>query len=527
MKSWRSNFSVHGIIHALLLCASVSALAALPRGHVFFQSDFEGPDDLNPWSGRKQVETGHQSARSLCVENRGASKSGASASLTLPAEAMRGHVVQVSAWVKAQDVSAKPNPWNGVKLMLVIQTPEGPEYPQAPLGVGSFDWQQAVYQARIPTNATKITLIAGMEQVTGKVWFDDVKISVYRAMRTDVPAPVAGPMHKGHALPRLRGAMVAPNLTEASLLIFGQEWNANVIRWQLIRHGKPGAPSSLEDYDAWLDGQLNKLDEVLGWCARAKVLVVVDLHSPPGGKSTTSGYVGSDDRLFTDRKVQDKFVAVWERITKKYRGNPWIWGFDLANEPVEDFVAEDCDDWQALAERAGKAVRALDPDRTLIVEPSKWGGPDGLRDFLPINVSKVVYSVHMYLPGEFTHQGVHRKDAPPVEYPGQIGGKRWDKAELERALQPVVDFQKRFNVQIYMGEFSAIRWAPNQSAHRYLKDVIDIFEAHDWDWSYHAFREWSGWSVEHTEDPQNNQPAAQPTERQKLLQSWYAKNQKP
>ena len=101
------------------------------------------------------------------------------------------------------------------------------------------------------------------------------------------------------------------------------------------------------------------------------------------------------------------------------------------------------------------------------------------------------------------------------------------KAELERALHPVVDFQKRFNVQIYMGEFSAIRLAPNQSAHRYLKDVIDIFEAHDWDWSYHAFREWSGWSVEHTEDPQNNQPAAQPTERQKLLQSWYAKNQKP
>jgi len=42
---------------------------------------------------------------------------------------------------------------------------------------------------------------------------------------------------------------------------------------------------------------------------------------------------------------------------------------------------------------------------------------------------------------------------------------------------------------MYIGEFSAIRWAPDGSAYRYLKDLIDVFEAHGWDWSYHAFRE--------------------------------------
>lgn len=35
-------------------------------------------------------------------------------------------------------------------------------------------------------------------------------------------------------------------------------------------------------------------------------------------------------------------------------------------------------------------------------------------------------------------------------------------------------------------------------ADRYLADVIDLFEEYGWDWSYHAFREWAGWSVEHT-----------------------------
>ncbi|NTU80980.1 MAG: leucyl aminopeptidase, partial [Chloroflexales bacterium] len=54
-------------------------------------------------------------------------------------------------------------------------------------------------------------------------------------------------------------------------------------------------------------------------------------------------------------------------------------------------------------------------------------------------------------------------------YPGEIAGKTWDQARLESALQPAIDFQKKYNVQIYIGEFSAIRWAPDNSAYRYLR----------------------------------------------------------
>jgi len=82
-------------------------------------------------------------------------------------------------------------------------------------------------------------------------------------------------------------------------------------------------------------------------------------------------------------------------------------------------------------------------------------------------------------------------------------------------------------VHMYIGEFSAIRWAPDNSAQRYLRDVIDIFEANDWDRTYHAFREWDGWSVEHGADRKDRQRTANPTDRQKLLKSWCAKNQKP
>jgi hypothetical protein len=132
----------------------------------------------------------------------------------------------------------------------------------------------------------------------------------------------------------------------------------------------------------------------------------------------------------------------------------------------------------------------------------------------------------MYVPGAFTHQGVFG-ESKPVVYPGEAEGKHWDKAQLEAALKPVIDFQKAYNAHIYMGEFSAIRWAPDNSACRYIKDVIDICEAHDWDWTYHAFREWDGWSVEHGADRNDHSPAKTPTDREQLLKSWFAKNQKP
>jgi aryl-phospho-beta-D-glucosidase BglC (GH1 family) len=338
---------------------------------------------------------------------------------------------------------------------------------------------------------------------------------------------MAGPRFKGHNLPRLRGAMVGPRIDETGLRVLGQDWNANLIRWQLIRHGRPGQPGSLADYDDWLEGELRRLDAALPHCERYGLLVALDLHSPPGGKATVSGYIGSDDRLFTDRSVQEKFVEVWRRLATRYRHAKAIWGYDLANEPVEDHVEDGCDDWHALAERAARAIRAIDPERAIICEAPPWGSPESLAEFAPLAVSNVVYSVHMYVPAEFTHQGVHRPTDQPVFYPGTIRGKHWDKAALRAVLQPVVDFQRAYNVHIYIGEFSAIRWAPGDSARRYLQDVIELFEEHEWDWSYHAFREWQGWSVEHGPDRQDTRPAAAPTDRQKLLREWFARNQKP
>ena len=315
--------------------------------------------------------------------------------------------------------------------------------------------------------------------------------------------------------------MVSPNVDEESLRVFGVEWNANVIRWQLVRWSSPSTDLDLRAYDEWLEEQLSKLDAALPLCEKYGLHVVVDLHSAPhGGPESGKG-------LFTDPACQEKFVANWKGIARRYKDSKVVWGYDLVNEPMEYAVAEDVADWQELAERTAKAIREIDPHHAIIVECPGGGNPWGFVRFNPIDVANVVYSAHMYLPHTFTHQGVYDDWEKKYHYPGEIDGTAWDKAQLEAALKPVIDFQENYGVHMYIGEFSAIRWAPDNSAYRYLRDLIDIFEEHGWDWTHHAFREWNGWSVEHGPDRENTKRADVPTDRQQLLCEWLAKNEKP
>ena len=181
-------------------------------------------------------------------------------------------------------------------------------------------------------------------------------------------------------------------------------------------------------------------------------------------------------------------------------------------------------DWRELAIATIQRIRAIDSEHAIILEGAPWGGPGALVDLEPVPFDKIVYSFHMYEPGTFTHQNVYY-DVAPVSYPGVIDGKMWDKSQLRLNMKRVLDWQRAYNVHIYVGEFSAIRWAPGNSAYEYLRDVIDIFEENEWDWAYHAFREWPGWSVEHTGDKYNTQHSPIPTNRQILLMDWFKKNQ--
>ena len=82
-------------------------------------------------------------------------------------------------------------------------------------------------------------------------------------------------------------------------------------------------------------------------------------------------------------------------------------------------------------------------------------------------------------------------------------------------------FQKKHNCRIYVGEFSAAIWAPG--AEKYLADCISLFEEFGWDWTYHAFREATVWSLEH-EGTQSNRRLSLDNPRLQVLKNGWANN---
>ena len=141
------------------------------------------------------------------------------------------------------------------------------------------------------------------------------------------PADDSDPIFKGHSLPRLRGAMVSPGIAPESLHVLGQDWKANLIRFQLIRSGRAGQTSAPGQYDTWLEGELKRLDALLPLCEKYGLLVVVDLHSPPGGKLTAGGYFGSDrqdTRPTASPTERQRLLCDWFARNQKPGGSPAV-----------------------------------------------------------------------------------------------------------------------------------------------------------------------------------------------------------
>jgi aryl-phospho-beta-D-glucosidase BglC (GH1 family) len=417
-------------------------------------------------------------------------------------------------------------------MMLVLDGPGGKKWLQHDGIQGTFDWKEIAFIAAIPEDITEAMLMLGMENTTGTVWFDDIKMTVIGKKPTRPADKPTAPAYKGHELPRLRGVMIQPDsFKQDDLDLLAGKWKANHVRWQLLWNGFPNGPAdtaTVEEFDAWIDKQCEQLDKMLPELERYGVRVTLDLHTPPGGRLPQDQ--GSAMRMFQEKKFQDAFVAVWQKLARKYKDTKMIWCYDILNEAVEGEMSGEAGilPWRELALKTSKEIRKIDPVKAIVIEPAPWGSPDALEwlePFDPKEMPNVVYSVHMYQPHKFTHQGVYDTEMSLV-YPGKIDGKDWDKEQIRKSLQVVKDFAADYGVAIYIGEFGSIRWAPENSSYRYLKDCIEIFEEEGWDWAYHAFREWDGWSVEHSSDKNDRQRVTELTDRELLLRSWFEKNER-
>ena len=437
----------------------------------------------------------------------------------------RGSTLGFRIRARAKDVSIPPRVYNGVKFMLNYVDGNGLEHWHNISGVaGSFDWKELVFSAPVSATAGTGLVKLGLQESSGEVEFDlsSLKIEpLFPAVRSNYKAVYTD---RVKSVPPLRGVMSPTReFTEDDWKTL-KEWNVNLVRAQLCRNwGKIGTERDLEEYDQWLNAKLDHYEKMfrIGY-EKYGLRFVIDLHTPPGGRIENR-----DMAMFYEKPYADHFIEVWKRIATRFKGNPAVWGYDLVNEPVQSQPAP-YDYWN-LQRMAAEAVRAIDPDTPIIIESNNWDSPSTFSYLPPLEMKDVIYQVHMYVPGNFTHQLVgnnfgEKGQVQKVAYPGLIAGVEYDREALRKVLAPVRDFQQKYGARIFVGEFSAAVWAPG--AEKYLADCISLFEEYGWDWTYHAYREWNGWSLEHAGDwPDEVRPSAD-NPRKRVLLEGFSRNVK-
>jgi endoglucanase len=219
------------------------------------------------------------------------------------------------------------------------------------------------------------------------------------------------------------------------------------------------------------------LDQVIRWANDHRVYVILDLHAVPGWQS--SGWhcdnPGGQPRFWGQRVFEDRAVALWEELAKRYRHEPFVAGYNVMNEPE----AKEAKWLNRYYHRVTDAMRAIDPDHILFLEGNHYSQQFHELD-QPFD-NNTVYSSHNYV-------------IPALddgEYPGTFHGKLYGREQLEQSYLERTAWIREQGVPHWFGEFGCIYTdtALEPSRLRVMADMIDVAEMHGDHWTVWTYKD--------------------------------------
>lgn len=195
------------------------------------------------------------------------------------------------------------------------------------------------------------------------------------------------------------------------------------------------------------------LDNLVKWCKASGIHVVIDLHGAPGGQTGQNIDDSADDQpeLFMQAKYVNETTNLWAAIARRYKEEPTVAGYDLLNEPLPartGAAAKYKMLLEPLYKRITAAIRGVDPKHMIIVEGFDWAN-DWSVFTGPFDKNQV-YQFHYYC---------------------------WDNPAVLNNIGKYLNYQKRFNAPIWVGETgerdNTIYWA-----------TTEYFEANNIGWCF-------------------------------------------
>ncbi len=188
--------------------------------------------------------------------------------------------------------------------------------------------------------------------------------------------------------------------------------------------------------------------------------------------------------IFTDpARERDRFLALWEQITTRFRDYPEALVFEILNEPNTNLTAEL---WNALLRDALAVIRQGNPDRWVVIGTAEWGGI-GAMDRLELpDDDRLIFTFHYYEPFEFTHQGaewVAGSDA----WLGTTWGGESDRLAVRNDFDAVARWAVQRDVTVFLGEFGAYSRAAMDDRVAWTAFVRQEAERRGFSWAYWEF----------------------------------------
>ena len=245
---------------------------------------------------------------------------------------------------------------------------------------------------------------------------------------------------------------------------------------------------------AW-DEELKWADSMLDACKKLNITATIATSNFPIDPQYGIRQ-DSPEFWLSEKHINDLLDRV-DILARHYnnRGNE-LSAYEILAEPLlrDDKKVKIPDNWPKVRESIIKIIRKHDVDRWVAIAPGPGGEFSGYLELKKLDDPHIIYTAHVYQPHLFTHQGIQERPLG-TSYPGRIGIKKLDKEFLRSVSQPLRDFQVKNNVPVWIGEFSAVRWA--DGAERYIKDAVDMFDEYGWSWSYFCYKSYHGWNPDY------------------------------
>ncbi len=234
--------------------------------------------------------------------------------------------------------------------------------------------------------------------------------------------------------------------------------------------------------NTWLKTGFDLTDNLLVWCKKNKMYLILDLHATPGGQGDDRPIADVDTlkpQLWESVENQNKTIALWKKLAERYVNEEWIGGYDLINET--NYKMEGNEPLKKLFLSLTNVIREVDKNHIIFIEGNQFA--NDYAGLTPPWDNNMVYSFHKY----------------------------WNPTTIE-TIQKFLDLREKYNVPFWMGE-------SGENTNEWFKAAVNLFETNNIGWAW--------WTIKKIGSESSLMTISGSAGYQKVIDYWAGKGPKP